>query len=839
MAELCMSPECGLETDQLCAKCRRPFCDDCAKFGMCYHCLVPRPVSNKRNRLSRGRKRKRVEHDEPVTDTNQQFDQQESLDTPPASLPVQTTQVQQETARKNVTECDKCGENVFSLRRHLQACSVCANYYREQFGIENINDIADKVINEKRNRNRMNRRREDAANGNFRDRTIEIEQRRQSTHEDSMSEHYQNLYNLLVVPCIFCGCRFNRESGIKKLSADDTELGILLDSDNERGNKYMFENSLWKCNNCELISKRLNGNQSLVELFATLLKKYENETSETVLVMSYDDCEQLNKVYLPRIHGQTDIGVSDSDKPVKAFTAMLPTNLCRLSKEGDIEPEVAQFLVNKTEIDTEILLAALYKDTDKKMQSLEKQIEFNKLNTMAGSVTNGIVHLDELRNQQEYHLRNMRCSDAYKKQFVKENLAKQSFNGHQSLKVEMEMDILTFGLNKILLNELNIPVKVSLENTPEGLHIPKEIVPCEIDVDTYCDVDNCDRVHSSARDKLDEKLHGAIPISVLPIVCRFLKHHIDSFVNKVLTKHTDYYHLYLDIDMDDTVVLKGNLWLKELADFNKRNETVTDSSAIPEFFTEFCGFELVTEKKELELFSDFNKFSDKTSSHIDMDDWKAVREGSLLDMITSTGRGLKSVWSNQSVVYINIGDATQMKHMFKKKVQGEDDEEEVFNDGQEKQWTMILVCRRKFVLKPEPLKNVTLAQFGGYYRKPYTKSNIDFDDLKQRLRANNGVLEESDVTIHTNLLKFPNELITLPKWILLNNGKIMQLRQYPAVIIPTGRLDMYGMRVLCEPFVNEQELIEEQRDNTALPNINTLEQRLKDIYPTSTFDVII
>ena len=62
----------------------------------------------------------------------------------------------------------------------------------------------------------------------------------------------------------------------------------------------------------------------------------------------------------------------------------------------------------------------------------------------------------------------------------------------------------------------------------------------------------------------------------------------------------------------------------------------------------------------------------------------------------------------------------------------------------------------------------------------------------------------------------------------------MKLRESPAVIEPTGRLDHFGMRVLCEPFGNEEELTDDQ----GLPDIETLNQRLKEMCPTSSFELL-
>ena len=152
---------------------------------------------------------------------------------------------------------------------------------------------------------------------------------------------------------------------------------------------------------------------------------------------------------------------------------------------------------------------------------------------------------------------------------------------------------------------------------------------------------------------------------------------------------------------------------------------------------------------------------------------------------------------------------------------------------------LIPTMRVKFGQKPDPVKHVILGQFVGWYKKSDPRSHIDLDMLRQQLRENNGVSGESDKRVLTNLTKYPNELRYLPNWIQLKNGKLMTLRKTPAAIKPTGSLNNFGMRILCEPFENEQELIDEQSKLVDLHSIETLSQRLKEMYPTYNFEVNI
>ena len=227
-----------------------------------------------------------------------------------------------------------------------------------------------------------------------------------------------------------------------------------------------------------------------------------------------------------------------------------------------------------------------------------------------------------------------------------------------------------------------------------------------------------------------------------------------------------------------------------------------------------------------------DRVSEETSRHVEMNDWKQVREGTLKELICVAGRGFKSVWTDQAVVKLNVRHPIYMKQLFRKKMPVEDENEVIFFDQHGGEWVLIGTMRVKFLQKPDPVKHVSFAQFGAWYKKPDTRYG-NLTDLQMQQLTENNVLGESQIRIHTNLHRYPHELENLPEWILLNNGRVMKLRDSPAVIEPTGRLDNFGLRVLCEPFESDEELLDEQD----LPDIETLTQRLKQLFPSSSFEV--
>ena len=847
MSEKCFYPNCGVLTDNFCGKCKRPLCNSCERYPLCVDCKVI-PVNSNNNRLSRKRKRK-VPPDVASGDTDHTLEQQEllcqSLPHPQELNVSEQDELSQSLPdlrkqRKNCVECKNCHAFVTYLRKHLKAHEACANYYREQLGIDDVDAIANTLIKENRNRNRADKRRNDLANGNPR------EKRRQQSFQECWGKHVDNVSNMFEVSCVWCHDKFNNGKGINRIPDDDDELCVLLGQYPHLRDEHTFDNSLWRCNNCEIISKRLIPNQTLSDCLLDLLKLEDDDVDRTVLLMSYKELSELNRVIFPKLKGApAELAICDDDENVEkrnTTKVMIPNRLCRLSSDGSIEPEVAQLFVNRTDIDTPSLTTALYKDIDKKMKQAETDLESDKENTKVGSVENDIVNFEENRNSHEYRLKKIRCTEAHHRNLISENLAKQAFNGKQNLTVDMKIPM--DGLAKVMVKEIyalageDIPIVTRYYTDDRGNKHAHELVPCRNE-NNFCDVRHCDNTeveHQTAVDWIEERWVGgvdALPKGTSAIACRFLHKYVKSVVEAIIGKLTIHFHIQLEHKVDGSVHMVGNVWIQELVPYNETGELLRDVSVIPEFFTEDLEMELLQEKRELS-WGDCDKVSEETSRHVEMNDWKQVREGTLKELICVSGRGFKSVWTDQAVVKLNVRNPTNMKQLFRKKRPEEDENEVIFVDEHGGEWVLIGTMRVKFLQKPDPVKHVSFAQFGAWYKNPDTRyGNTDKDLQMQQLTENNGVLGESQIRIHTNLHRYPHELEYLPEWILLSNGRVMKLRDSHAVIEPTGRLDHFGMRVLCEPFESEEELLDEQD----LPDIGTLTQRLKQLFPSSKFEV--
>ena len=270
--------------------------------------------------------------------------------------------------RKPCKECENCKASVPYLRAHLHRHENCATFYRELFQNESVDDIMNEMERDRFNRNRAQRRRDNRLNG------VPREQRTVETFPACWKNFIQAMGNLLSIRCAFCECKFSPGPGIMKIPDDDLHLVHLLDAFPERDNGYRYENSHWRCKNCESRIKQLNGNQTLDERIKDMLCMREND--ETLLIMSYESESHLHTVLFPKLkEAPNELPFTDSAKDQMDVKVMIPDKLCRLSEEDHIDPDVAELFVKRTAVDSVSLSTILYKDIDNKMRSAEDQIK--------------------------------------------------------------------------------------------------------------------------------------------------------------------------------------------------------------------------------------------------------------------------------------------------------------------------------------------------------------------------------------------------------------------------------------------------------------------------------
>ena len=847
MSDICFYIDCVNMTDLSCFQCHRPVCFRCERWSHCKFCkeLDNAPRNSKTGRLSLTRKRKAAvqtrEHVDPVSQPqNIQVNWDEAINTSNESTSDSETdlEVNPTLDRPNTQgrTCNCCNVVIGYLKSHLRKNAACVNFYQEMTGKDTIDNIV-KALNERtRNVNRQERRRQDAENGIRR-----ADARRSRRFIECQTNHLKNLMTLLNTPCVFCECLFDKEKGIIRIPDEDEQLGILLEVYPDREN-LRHDGSYWRCKNCEKISTKLNRDQSLMDGLRVILEVANINREDATLTMTYRDIEQLHKVFAPKLLGvqvpETNVSENDpNDIQDKYCTAMIPSKLCRLSNDCNIEEEAVHLLVNQSYVETDKLLSGLYIDTDQRMKAAAQQIEENKESIKLCSVSENVVTPSENQHSHDFQMKKIRCTHAYARKLVEENLAKQVFNGSKNLKVDMDLPLCPVGMAYVMLKVAELPVAVKNVVNESGIEVPQEIIPC-INQDTgeECDPAECGRQHVSANDYLT---HTGVYSRESQIRARFMKSYIDSLVKYVITPLTDHHHLQLQFERNGNIKLVGNVWIKELAPYNESGERLNDQTIIPQHFTEELGMKLLNEIVELEIPFEYDPVSEPTANCIELEQgWIYVREGSLQEMIHTTGRGFKSIWSDQVVESVNVGNPATMKQMFKRRTGQEGQNLEPYRDHLGEHWVPLPTWRVKFCRKPEPVKHIIMCQFVGYYQRPDFRHH-DKEALLQQLTENDGVLGVSDIPVITNTEKFPHELQFLPNWILLSDGTILKKKNKPNVILPRGKLDHIGMRVLCEPFESEQELIHELENDVPMPDIGTLQQRLKAVFPMSCFEVTL
>ena len=834
MSDPCSNVGCGNMTDSTCV-CHRAVCMTCSKFSICRECRdnQKRIVTNVGNKLSLN-KRRRVE---PARDTDETNNPQPDISSDslpdPEDVSSNSSTVVQLLNTQRKSNCERCNLLVM-LRPHLHDNDECANYYRDLYheGDVNVNvkKIVDKIVVDNRNRNRAQRRMEDRAQGNAR------EQRLPKRFQDCAIQFGDTIDILLAIKCVFCTSRFTPGKGIHEILDDDIHLAHLLDAIPERRNVFRFDNNYWRCNICAKMTNRLNENQ-VHETLRNILEV--DDASQPILIMRYENEAQLHTVLFPKLRGAPDeLPCSHADEEELKARVMIPCKLCRLADEEHIEPEVAEAFVNRTKIDPTILTSALFKDIDKKMKSAEVLIQESNETTKVGAVDNNVLNLQENKNSHDFFMKRIRCTEAYQKMLISENLAKQDFNGKQSLAVDKVLGECNF--ERLLMDELNVPFVVKYITNDNGSQEAHELIPCILEENMICDVTYCDEIHLTPKQHAQKLFpDGNYPEEFGALYCRYMQGVVQSFVSNMFVNLTEHYHLQTQFFEDGSLHLIGNIWIKELTPYNKSGEMLDDNSVIPDFYDSALDCKLLQEKKEIFCMEDQQRISEETERHLEMKHWENVKESKLEEFVWSSGRGFRTVWTDQAVVSVSVISSAYIKQLYRRKKPEGDELEDTHLDEHGEEWVLLPSMRVKFALKPQPIHHVVLGQFGGWYKKLDIRSCANLDRLKQDLSENNGCMGQSDVRIVTNQLRYPNELEFLPECILLNNGKIMKLRKKPAVISPTGRLDNLGMRILCEPFGSEQELKDEQRMFVDIPSIEILSHRLKEIYPTSNYDIQI
>ena len=93
----------------------------------------------------------------------------------------------------NKSKCGFCDDKFARLKFHVRANLECLNYYREYYNLDDIDRIFDLI----RNNKKQEKRRSDRLLGNPRDRTVEINLRRNKSLISQLNKHLRAKVELL------------------------------------------------------------------------------------------------------------------------------------------------------------------------------------------------------------------------------------------------------------------------------------------------------------------------------------------------------------------------------------------------------------------------------------------------------------------------------------------------------------------------------------------------------------------------------------------------------------------------------------------------------------------
>ena len=112
------------------------------------------------------------------------------------------------------------------------------------------------------------------------------------------------------------------------------------------------------------------------------------------------------------------------------------------------------------------------------------------------------------------------------------------------------------------------------------------------------------------------------------------------------------------------------------------------------------------------------------------------------------------------------------------------------------------------------------------------KENSNYQVKVKELKLLGGIEADIDnfVPLVTNKDRFPNAAPFLPKFILINNKKILRLKKNKNVVKFKNTSDSLTSLILCEPFTSCEQFNEFENNSELIRNA---ELRMKEILPFS------
>ena len=746
----------------------------------------------------------------PESDPTSDSDEEESFQNSRANNVITpNADSQQPSGRSAPITCHGCGDNnIVYLRAHLRNSPLCYDRYRQMYGIADLTALMKRIYNDRRNEHR----RQDRNAGNMRNRQEELLRGRGMNREERFELNVKESFEKF---CIFC----KSLSGVIQLDDDDEELLL-----HEREVMYRFQGSYFMCTTCSKIRDTLQDNLHIENQLAGMIRD-SRDMDEIIgrvgVIQTLTEAEHIEGIYFPKVADTSNRFLQPGNEDVlPIYKAMVFKHYKTLKKESHEKHKLwTKHILERNESHNPGLMNHLYQINDIKLKKAKNGYETGMKKIINARVEEGRL-IKEPTPQSSSFMKQFKGSVEYQKNRLECREWSICQNGKNILTINHEIcseKFTTQLLSKIILETDGIKTITS-----EGQYI----VPCQNNGEIICDVRQCENEHKSPLSSaLEQYPDGIIPESRSCVVANYIKKYVSEYITLVIQPNSIHHSLDLAFLTDGSVFLQGQIWIRQLERWNKTNEKATEIANLPpdlnKDYIQLSHGPLDVEDRTL--------ISRDLQEHFGDEEKNCLREASLVETIMCLGSGYQIHWSDQKHVTFDIRNFCNQPQSFRKKKPEE--QGEVYYTESGEAFVRTDNIRKAYTFKPEAVDHLTGGQFAHMFGYLDKRNKRRYEEKKEELRANNGILGETLTPVICDFDKYPDKTRFLPEMILLKNGVIMKIKSGGNVVRMIGSLDHYGLRVLLEPFKNEQDLANE----IELPPREVLEERLKMLFPSGNY----
>ena len=381
---------------------------------------------------------------------------------------------------------------------------ACLDHYRAIYQRDCVDIIFETITNERK----QLKRRSDKLIGNPRDRTREIDSRRNKSVRSKERSHLKSKVELPMCPCAVC-CEYFL-SGVENIF--DHYLTEELVNTHDHVDSLKFKGALWICSNCRKIKSNLLSGESVIEALKNIHRMQDMDCiKKTVGFVQYNTTEST---YIPLIKLSTDSEghlFGEDTQFENDSKAMVIFKMAEIMNRNDVIHERAVYIANKGSVHPLIALDTFYRDVCCRMLGAKRRMEMNLSNQRMGFLVEQILHIGEVDDNlsNEYYLREFKGTEAYKSMLETDHILRRQQNGKNCIAVKNLIftgKISEPSLARVLLINEDIPVQVYDQDDVLFVMVPFH----DEDGIAICDSRTCTEEHQSALELALEIFPGGI-----------------------------------------------------------------------------------------------------------------------------------------------------------------------------------------------------------------------------------------------------------------------------------------------------------------------------------------